>query len=188
VKILLLAPKGFEILEFSALFDVFGWADRDFGYNTKVVTCGLKKQVPSAFGALFTVDALLDDINSDEYDALAITGGFKEDGYYEDVYSNSFLNIIRAFHDKNKIIASICTGALPLGKSGILAGKKAATYWRRQEELAAFGANVVNEPIVVDGNIITSNCPGTAIPVAFKFLEMLTDTEKMNSVKAAMGF
>ena len=187
MNILLLAPRGFEILEFSALFDVLGWA-KDLGYDTKVITCGFEKQVPSAFGALFTVDVLMDDINLDAYDALAITGGFEEDGYYEDVYSDGFLDLIRAFHSKNKIIASICTGALPLGKSGILAGRKAATYWRRREELAAFGAEVVSEQIVVDGNIITSSCPGSAIPVAFQFLEMLTDTETMNRVKETMGF
>jgi len=51
MKILLLAPRGFEILEFSALFDVLAWAN-DFGYNTKVVTCGFEKQIPSAFGVL----------------------------------------------------------------------------------------------------------------------------------------
>jgi len=187
MKILLLAPKGFEFLEFSTLFDVLAWAN-DLGCNTEVVTCGLKKQIPSAFGAVLTVNTLVDDINLDEYDALAITGGFREYGYYEDVYSDSFLEIIRAFHNKNKIIASICTGALPLGKSGILSGKKATTYWRRQEELAAFGAEVVSDQIVVNRNIITSNCPGSSALVAFKFLEMLTDTEKMNSVKAAMGF
>jgi len=123
-----------------------------------------------------------------EYDALAITGGFEEDGYYEDAYSDSYIDIIRTFHKKDKIIASICTGALPLGKSGILTGKKATTYYRRQEELATFGAIIVDEQIVVDGNIITSSCPGSAVPVAFKFLEMLTDSEKMNSVKVAMGF
>ena len=90
MKVLLLAPKGFEIFEFSALFDVLAWAN-NFGCNTKVVTCGFKKQVPSAFGALLTVDTIVSDINLDEYNALAITGGFEEDGYYEDFYSDSFL-------------------------------------------------------------------------------------------------
>jgi len=187
MKILLLAPKGFEILEFSALFDVLGWAN-GLGCDTKVTTCGIEKQISSAFGALLTVEVLVDEVNLEDYDALAITGGFEEDGYYEDVYSDGFLDIIRAFHRKKKIIASICTGALPLGKSGILAGKKATTYWRRQEELVAFGVNVVKEQIVVDENIITSSCPGSAIPVAFKLLEMLTDSEKMDEVKSAMGF
>ena len=192
MKILLLAPKGFEILEFSALFDVLAWADQEFGYDTKVVTCGCQKQVTSTFGVSVTVDTLIGDIDSDEYDALAIPGGFEEYGFYEDVYSSSFLNTIRAFHAKNKIIASVCVGALPLGKSGILAGKRATTYFQkdgyRQKELASFGVNVVNEPIVIDENIITSNCPQTAINVAFKLLEMLTGPEKTEQVKAAMGF
>lgn len=191
MKTLLLAPKGFEIFEFSALFDVLAWAD-DLGYDTKVVTCGCEKQVLSSFGVLLTVDRIVDGINVDEYDALAIPGGFEEYGFYEDGYSSSFLDMIRAFHDQDKIIATVCTGALPLGKSGILAGKKATTYYLnegcRQMELAAFGADVVNEPVVVDGNIITSYCPGTAIEVAFKLLEMLTGPEKMNNVKIAMGF
>jgi len=182
MKILLLLPKGFELLEFSALFDVLAWAD------IKVVTCGLKKQVPSAFGVLLTVDAIVDDIHLDEYDALAIPGGFEEDGYYEDAYSDRFSTIIRAFHSKNKPIASICTGALPLGNSGILAEKKATAYCRKQKELASFGANVVDDPLVVDGNVITSSCPGTSIDVAFQFLEMLTDQETMNRIKVIMGF
>jgi len=74
MKILLLAPRGFEIFEFSALFDVFGWAN-NMGYGIKVVTCGLKKQVASAFGAVFTVDFIMDGINLEDYEALAITGG-----------------------------------------------------------------------------------------------------------------
>jgi len=192
VKTLLLVPKGFEILEFSALFDVLAWADKEFGYGTEVVTCGFQKQVISTFGASLTVDTIISDINPDEYNALAIPGGFEEYGFYEDVYSSSFLNIIREFHNRNKIIASVCVGALPLGKSGILAGKRATTYFSkdgyRQKELASFGVAVVNEPIVIDGNIITSNSPGTAIDVAFKFLEMLTNHEKTEQVKASMGF
>jgi len=191
VKILLFVPKGFEIYEFSALFDVLSWA-KDYGCGTEVVTCGFQKQVTSTFGVSITVDTLIDDIDLDEYVALAIPGGFEEYGFYEDVYSNSFLDVIRAFHSKNKIITSVCVGALPLGKSGLLAGKKATTYFQkggyRQKELASFNVNVVNDPIVIDGNIITSNCPQTAVSVAFKLLEMLTSHEKMEQVKAAMGF
>ena len=191
MKILLFVPKGFEIYEFSALFDVLSWA-KDYGCDTEVVTCGFQKQVTSTFGVSITVDTVIGDIDLDEYAALAIPGGFEEYGFYEDVYSNSFLDVIRAFHNKNKFITSVCVGALPLGKSGVLAGKRATTYFQkggyRQKELASFDVNVVNDPIVIDGNIITSNCPQTAVSVAFKLLEMLTSYEKMEQVKAAMGF
>ena len=46
----------------------------------------------------------------------------------------------------------------------------------------------MNEPIVVDKNVITSYCPETASGVAFKLLEMLTSKEEMEIVKKAMGF
>jgi len=192
MKILLLVPKGFELLEFSALFDVLAWAE-DLGYGTKVITCGFQKQVIGTFGVSLSVDMLIDDINSADFDALAIPGGFEEYGYYEDVYNSRFLGIIREFHEKNKIITSVCVGALPLGKSGVLAGKKATTYFRRKEELSSFGVNVIdvntiNESLVIDGKIITSSCPGSAINVAFKLLEMLTNKEKAEQVKEAMGF
>ena len=185
-------PRGFEILEFSALFDVLSWADKEFGYDTKATTCGFQKQVIGTFGVSLYADKVLGDINSDDYDALAIPGGFEEYGYYEDVYNNDFLDIIRGFHKKNKIIASVCVGALPVGKSGVLTGKRATTYSQkegyRQTELSSFGVNVLNERIVVDDNIITSNSPGTAVDVAFKLLEMLTGFDKMKQVKNAMGF
>lgn len=58
----------------------------------------------------------------------------------------------------------------------------------RQKQLKEFQVDVVNEPIVVDKNIITSYCPETAPGVAFKLLEMLTSTEEMEQVKQAMGF
>lgn len=59
---------------------------------------------------------------------------------------------------------------------------------KTQQELAEYGVNVINEPIVVDGNIITSYCPETAAGVAFQLLEMLIGAEKMKEVKYAMGY
>lgn len=82
--------------------------------------------------------------------------------------------------------------ALPVGKSGVLKNRKATTYHlkngKRQRQLSEFDVNVVNEPIVVDKNIITSYCPETAPHVAFKLLEMLTSKEQMDEVKLVMGF
>lgn len=123
---------------------------------------------------------------------MAIPGGFGEFGFYEEAYDERFLDLIKEFDAKNKIIATVCTGALPLGKSGILKDRKATTYHLnngyRQKELKEFGVNVVNERIVVDGKIITSYCPETAPTVAFELLKMLTSEEEMTVVKKAMGF
>lgn len=95
MKILLLVSKGFEILEFSALFDVMALADKEFECDTKVVTCAFQKQVISTFGVSLTADVKIDEINADDYDALAIPGGYEGYGFFEDAYHDSFLTIIR---------------------------------------------------------------------------------------------
>lgn len=192
MKTLLFLAKGFETMEFSAFVDVLGWARNDYGYDVPLDTCGLKKQVISTFHIPIIVDKVLHEVNVDEYDALAIPGGFEEFGFYEEAYDERVLNLIRAFDQKGKIIATICVAALPVGKSGVLKGRKATTYHLknayRQKQLAEFSVEVVNEPIVVDRNIITSYCPETAVHVAFRLLEMLTSVEKMQIVKMAMGY
>lgn len=123
---------------------------------------------------------------------LLLAQGFEEAGFYEDAYHEDFLKIIRAFHQSNKIIASICVGALPLGKSRILKNKKATAYHllggKRRKQLQSFGANVQDQAIVVDDNIITSTSPATALDVAFTLLRMLTSPTNVQKVKMAMGF
>ena len=192
MKILLLLAKGFETMEFSPFVDVMGWAENDYGVDVTVVTCGFTRQVLSTFNIPVIVSKIFDEINIDDYDALAIPGGFEEFGFYEDAYDERFLSLIREFDAKNKIIATVCVAALPLGKSGILNGRKATSYHldggKRQNQLKEFHVNVINEPIVVDRNVITSYCPETAPGVAFKLLELLTSMELMENVKQAMGF
>ena len=191
-KVLVFLAKAFETMEFCAFIDVLGWARVDYGHNLIVDTCGFTDKVISTFNVPVIVDKTIGEIHVDEYDALAIPGGFGEFGYYEEAYDERFLKLIREFDAKGKIIASVCSGAFPLGKSGVLKNRKATTYHLKdgywQNKLKEFGVNVVNEPIVVDGNIITSYCPETAPKVAFELLKMLTSEEEMAVIKTAMGF
>lgn len=191
-KTLILLAKGFETMEFSVFVDILGWARNDYGCDLPVETCGFTRIVSSTFHIPVTVDKLIENICPEEYAALAIPGGFEEFGFYGDAYQEAFLDIIRSFERAGKPIASVCVGALPLGKSGILKDRKATTYHLRdayrQKELAAMAVRVVNEPIVTDRNVITSHCPQTAPEVAFKLLELLTSKEQMLIVKKAMGF
>ncbi|RKI83556.1 DJ-1/PfpI family protein [bacterium 0.1xD8-71] len=192
MKILLFLAKGFETMEASVFIDVMGWAGNDYHYDVEVVTCGFSKTVISAFGVPVTVDVLIEDICVDEYDALAIPGGFEEFGFYEEAFSEKLSDIINQFHRQNKMIATGCVAAFALAHSGVLTGKKATTYHLnngiRQKQLAEYGVEIVNEPVVKTDYIITSYCPQTAPYVAFALLEHLVGTKKMNIVKSAMGF
>ena len=189
-KILLLLANGFEILEASAFVDVMGWNLKEGDYSTKLFTCALKKEIKSSFNQTFKVDYLINELDVNSFDALAVPGGFKDCNYYEDAYNEQFLSVIRFFKEKNKIIASVCVGALPLAKSGALKNKNGTTYNSNEyrKELKSFGVNLINELIVEDGNLITSCGPSTATDVAFILLEKLTSKENTKKVRELMGF
>ena len=189
-KVLLLLADGFETIEASVFIDVMGWNLVEGDHSTELYTCGLRREIKSSFNQRFVVDYLIDDIDIDSFDALAVPGGFENFGYYRDAYDDKFLGLIRGFRDNEKIIASVCVGALPLGKSGILKGKKATTYKNpvRREALKKFGVQVINQPIVREGQVITSWNPSTAFDVAFLLLELVTTKNNADQVRALLGF
>lgn len=189
-KVLLLLADGFETFEACVFIDVIGWNLVEGDCSTELFTCGLKKEIKSSFNQRFIVDHLIEDIDIDSFDALAIPGGFEVYDFYKDAYDDAFLDLIRNFRSKNKIIASICVGALPLGKCGVLKGKKGTTYNSpiRREALQSFGVNVINQPIVMDDNMITSWNPSTAVDVALLLLELLTTKSNADKVRQLLGF
>lgn len=189
-KVLLLLANGFEIFEASVFIDVIGWNLVEGDCSTELFTCGLRKEIKSSFSQRFVVDYLINEIEINDFDALAIPGGFEVYGFYTDAYDDRFLDLIRGFRENNKIITSICVGALPLGKSGVLKDKKGTTYNSavRREALQAFGVNVINQPIVIDDNLITSWNPSTAVDVALLLLERLTTKRNADKIRQLMGF
>ena len=190
-KVLLLLANGFETYEASVFIDVIGWNLVEGDKTTKLFSCGITKEVKSSFDQKFVVDYLLNEIDVASFDALAIPGGFEVYGFYNDAYNEKFLSLIKEFKNQNKIIASVCVAALPLGKSGVLKNKNGTTYNKkgiRQNELKEFGVNVLNIPIVVDENVITSWNPSTAIDVALLLLEMLTSKQNAEHIREIMGF
>jgi 4-methyl-5(b-hydroxyethyl)-thiazole monophosphate biosynthesis len=171
--------------------DVIGWNLVVGDGSTKLFTGGFTREVKSSFDQVFVVDYLIQDINSQEFDALALPGGFEIFDFYREAYDEKFLNLVRTFNSQNKPIAAVCVGSLPIGKSGILQGRKATTYNKmevRMNTLRSYGVDFVNEPVVTDGNVITSWNPSTAMEVAFLLLERLTSKEQANKIKGMMGF
>ncbi|WP_313891635.1 DJ-1/PfpI family protein [Psychrobacillus sp.] len=191
-KTLLLLANGFEAVEASVFTDVLGWNKWEGDGSTEVVTVGLHPQLQCTWNFSVTPEKLLHEIVLEDFDALAIPGGFEEAGFYEDAYSESFQQVIRHFDAKQQPIATICVASLTLANSGILANRNATTYnhptSKRLKQLQDFGANVVNERIVRDQHIVTSSNPGTAFDVAFLLLEMLTSRENTEHVRDLMGF
>jgi 4-methyl-5(b-hydroxyethyl)-thiazole monophosphate biosynthesis len=191
-RVLLLIPEGAELLETAAFFDVLGWASLEGSEPIEVVTVGLAAEVRSAFGMRLVPDRQLADVDVADFDALAIPGGFEEYGFYEHAYADAVSEMIRAFDQRGKPIASICVGALPLARSGVLRGRRATTYHlsngRRRRELGEFDVEVVDAPVVRDRNIVTSTSPATAVEVALTLVEALTGRDNAAKIRHLMGF
>jgi len=191
-RVLLLIPHGAEVYETAAFIDVLGWASLEGSEQITVVTAGLQPEVTCTFGLRLLPDSLIGEVNLEDFDALALPGGFEEYGFYEEAFSETVGEVVRAFDRSSRPIASICVGALPLAHSGVLAGRCATTYHlgggRRRRQLAEYDVEVVNDTIVRDANIITSTAPSTAIDVALALVEMLTDRENADHIRGLMGF
>ena len=89
-KILLLLADGFEIFEASAFIDVIGWNLVEGDVSTELFTCGLRKEIKSTFNQRCIVDYVINEIDINSFDALAIPGGFEVYGFYNDAYDTQF--------------------------------------------------------------------------------------------------
>ncbi|WP_326931953.1 DJ-1/PfpI family protein [Enterococcus avium] len=192
-KVLLLLANGFESYEASVFTDVFGWNLYEGDQNTELVSVGLHPVLSCTWGYSCIPMKQIEEVDLNDFDALAIPGGFEQANFYEDAFSEDFLSIIQHFDQANKPIAAICVAGLAVAKSGVLTDRFGTTYRfknnPRQDQMKEYGVLVQsNERIVEDRNIITSSSPETALDVAFRLLELLTNEENTAEVKRRMGF
>ena len=192
-KVLLLLANGFESYEASVFTDVFGWNLYEGDQNTELVSVGLHPVLSCTWGYSCIPMRQIEEVDLNDFDALAIPGGFEQANFYEDAFSEDFLSIIQHFDKAYKPIAAICVAGLAVAKSGVLTDRFGTTYRfknnPRQDQMKEYGVLVQsNERIVEDRNIITSSSPETALDVAFRLLELLTNEENTAEVKRRMGF
>lgn len=191
-KVLLFLSQGFEELEAAAFIDVLGWTRSVDGVNpVDVVVAGLHEEIKAAHSLIIKPQYLLDEVNLDEFSALAIPGGYHDRGFTE-AYQPEVLEAIRTIYSNGGITATVCVAAKPVAKAGLLAGKEATTYplddGIHVRYLGEYGADVVDRDVIVCDRIITSTGPATALDVAFKLLEMLNGEDDVEKVRRAMMF
>jgi protease I len=105
----------------------------------------------------FPVDRAVSDVSVDEFDALVLPGGtVNPDKLRMDSKAVAF---VRDFVNSGKPVAAICHGPWTLVEAGVAAGRTLTSYQSIRTDLRNAGANVVDEEVVVDGNVITSRSP-----------------------------
>ena len=171
MNVLVPLAEGFEEIEALATVDVL----RRAGINT--VTTGIPgTMVQGSRGIKVFADKRLEDINFDEFDVLVLPGG--NPGYMNLEKSNTIMDAIRKFDENGKTIAAICMAPTLLAKAGVLEDRMATVYPGGERQLP----KPREGKVVVDGHIITSQGPGTAIDFALKIVETLMGPEKSDDV------
>jgi protease I len=109
----------------------------------------------------FEVDASVDEVAATDFAALVIPGGFAPDALRR---SEKVLDLVRAFDTAGKPIAFIChAGWVPIS-AGIIAGRRATSFFAIKDDMVNAGCEWEDAPLVVDGNLISSRHPGDLGP------------------------
>ena len=171
MKILfVIAQEGFQDHEYGKPKEIL----EEAGYEIITGSQEIGK-CKGAFGLEVEATIALSEVNVDEYVAVLFVGGPGAYVYQHDVQAH--LTIQEAIN-RGKVLGAICIAPTILAYAGVLEGKK-ATVWnqdgKQQEVLEKNGATFVDEPVVVDGKIITANGPPAAEEFGKKVLEVLKE-------------
>lgn len=165
-KIAILVEKLYEEIEL--WYPYYRFVEE--GADVKIVGSGSTAEYKGKNGYLVNVHASIDKITAKDFDAVIVPGGFAPD------YLRRFppvINFIKEMHGGGKIVAAICHGPWVFASAEILQGKKATSYFAIKDDIRHAGADFVDEPVVRDGNIITSRKPDDVPQFCLKIIEAL---------------
>lgn len=156
-KIALLAADGVERVELEQPRKVL----EDAGAHTVVLSLAAgeidaRNHDLEPAGSI-KVDGVVAEAAVDDFHALVLPGGtINPDKLRADKHAVDF---VRQFVGSGKPVAAICHGPWTLVEAGVLAGRRVTSYPSLRTDLRNAGALVVDEPVVVDDNLITSRSP-----------------------------
>ncbi|CAF0978738.1 unnamed protein product [Brachionus calyciflorus] len=123
-------------------------------------------------------DVEIERCQNEVFDALILPGG----PGFENLINNSIVGSIVEKHlDQNKIIAGICAGTKVMCHYKVGLGSKITTYPKYKQDLEK-SYKLLDDRVVVDGNLITSQGPGTAFDFALTIVRELCGQEKSKEV------
>ncbi|MCI9346380.1 MAG: DJ-1/PfpI family protein [Lachnospiraceae bacterium] len=160
---------GYEEIEALTVVDIL----RRAGEEITMVSVTDERSVTSSHGVEVTMDKVLSEVNFDETDVIVLPGGMPGTKNLE--ACAALMEQVDAFVQAGKTVAAVCAAPSILGHRGHLNGKKACSFPDMESQLE--GAEVLREPAVIDGNIITGRGMGAAIPFGLAILEKLQGKE-----------
>ena len=176
-KAIIVLAEGFEEIEAVTIIDILRRAGID------VTVTGLANTKVSGSHAINVVtDKKLDEVEFD-FDACVFPGGMP--GATNLASSEKIKSLIQKMNSDGKLIAAICASpAIVLAPIGILKNKSATCYPGLQENFGK-DTNYKEDNVIIDGNIITSRGPGTALVFSLAIVEKLIGKESADKLKKA---
>jgi 4-methyl-5(b-hydroxyethyl)-thiazole monophosphate biosynthesis len=171
MKVMVPLTDDFEEIEALTVIDVLRRAGLD------VETVGVVRSViKGAHGVRVMADKRLMEVNPNQYDVIVLPGG---PGYKTLARASKLMQALKEFHSRGKTIGAICAAPAVLAQAGVLDEKRATIYPGMEKELSYPRGNRV----VVDGNIVTSQGPGTAMEFALALVKKLKGNTEMLKLK-----
>lgn len=102
------------------------------------------------------IDLAAADADAGDYDALLVPGGYSPDQLRTD---DAVVDFVRGFQAAGKLIAAVCHGPSLLIDADAVKGRRVTSWPSIRRDLVNAGADVVDEEVVVDGNLVTSRKP-----------------------------
>lgn len=172
--VIVFLANGCEEIEALSVIDTL----RRGNVEVKGVSISDSLTVKGAHGIDFMADCLFQEVNFDKVEMVVLPGGLG--GRDNLMADKNVVTVCKKFNELGKYVAAICASPSVLGENGILIGRKATCYPGFEEQCR--GAEILDDKVVTDGNIITSKGPGTAFLFAVELLRTLNGNDTADSV------
>jgi protease I len=178
-RILIVASDGFEEWE------LFGPKQILEERGAEVVLAAPKLEPIQATvhddpGKTIRPDLTIDQANPDDFDALILPGGVRNPDHLRT--NEDAIQLITDFADQGKPVAAICHGPWLLVEADLLRGKTATSWPSIRTDLRNAGANVVDEVVVTDGNIVTSRKPDDVDAFTAAFIDLVENAPDVTAI------
>ena len=160
--------EGFEEIEAVTIIDVL----RRAGVSV-IVASARAGAVAGSHGIAITADVALDAVDAADLRMIALPGGMP--GAANLAADPQVQHLIESLRARDQYTCAICAGPIALGAAGVLEGRTATCYPGFEGGLS--GARAVEDRVVVDGKIVTSRGPGTALEFALTLVGLLAGPE-----------
>ena len=176
-RILVHIANGFEEIETMTIVDVLRRA------GLEVILAGTEAGVLTGSHQVRVMpDARLEEIQDEDFDLLVLPGG--QPGVDNLRKNAAVMQIVQQMSRSKKWIGAICAAPLVLRDAGLIAGRRFTSFPALEDEFQE--GQYEQASVAVDGNLVTSRGPGTAMEFALKLVELVSGKPKAEQLAAAL--